>query len=69
MSNFLIAFILAAGGGAFAYSKLGKRVGYGNTTTVWKMVAISFAVVFVVAFTALSFVVHFHGVSVNPNAK
>ena len=54
MSNALIALFVAAAAAAFAYSKLGKRVGYGNAKNVWILVAISFFGSFAMVFIILS---------------
>ena len=47
MSNALIAFFLAAGGATFMYSKMGKRVGYGNQQNVLVLVVITFVLIFI----------------------
>lgn len=57
MSPFLISFILAAGAGAFAYSKLGQRVGYGNSAGVWQLVGIFFVLTFIVVFILLKYII------------
>ena len=57
MSAFLISFILASGAGAFAYSKLGKRVGYGNSAGVWQLVGILFVITFIIVFILLKYVI------------
>ena len=57
MSNMLIALFLGAGAGAFAYAKLGKRVGYGNSGNVLSLVAISSILVFVMVLILLNTVV------------
>lgn len=58
MSPFLISFILGAGAGALAYSKLGQRVGYGNSTDVWKLVGIAFVLTFIIVYILLKFVLN-----------
>lgn len=40
--NLLISACFGAGVAAFAYSKLGRRVGYGNTHNIWVIVGVSF---------------------------
>lgn len=59
MLNLLISAILAAGVATFVYSKLGQRVGYGNSGTVWQMTGIAFAVALFVIFTFLQFGIGF----------
>jgi hypothetical protein len=57
MSNALISLFVAAGVSALAYSKLGRRAGYGNSGEVWKIVAVSFVISFIVMITLLSFII------------
>lgn len=54
MSKALLSLMLAAGIAALAYSKLGKRVGYGNASNVWTLVAVSFVLTFLIVFVLLS---------------
>jgi len=49
MKNFVLALCIAAAAATFAYSKLGKRIGYGNQKHVWQVTAMTFAAVFVMA--------------------
>ena len=60
MSKTLIALFIAAGVGAFAYTKLANRVGYGNNQSVWTLVGISSLVAFLIIFSALTFIIHLH---------
>lgn len=60
MSNVLVAFFMAAGVAAFAYSRLGRRVGYGNSQKVWVIVAISFVITFIVVLTLVSTLLNIH---------
>lgn len=60
MSDVLIAFITAAGVGAFVYSKMGPRLGYGNVKNVWILVGVCFALVFLFMVTLLKYVIHLH---------
>ena len=53
-SNVIISLILGAGAGAFTYSKLGKRIGYGNTKRLWLTIAIVFAIFFILILLTLS---------------
>ena len=50
MGNFLTALIIAAGAAAFVYSRMGRRIGYGNMGAVWRLVGITFVMVFAIAF-------------------
>jgi hypothetical protein len=52
--NFLISIFFGAGVAAFAYSKLGRRVGYGNQQSVWIIVGVTFVITAIVFFTLLS---------------
>ncbi len=42
--DFLISACFGAGVAAFAYSKLGRRIGYGNTQNIWVMVGVFFVI-------------------------
>ena len=53
MSTGLIALFVAAAAAAFAYTRLGKRVGYGNGKDVWTLVAITFVGSFLIVFILL----------------
>ena len=53
MSSGLLAFFIAAAAAAFAYAKLGKRVGYGNAKNAWTLVAITFVLTFLIVFILL----------------
>ena len=54
MGNALLSLFVAAGVAGLAYSKLGRRVGYGNSANVWTMVAIVFVLSFVVMIILLN---------------
>ena len=43
-----------AGVAAMAYSKLGRRVGYGNSQNVWTIVGVVFVLSSIVFFTILT---------------
>ena len=58
MSNWVIAFFLAAGAAGWTYSKMGKRIGYGNSQTVWGTIAVVFVLVFAFFVTLLHYVIH-----------
>lgn len=60
MSNTFISLFMAAGVAAWVYSKMGRRVGYGNNQSVWTIVAVTFVLVFAFFFTLLTFVVNIH---------
>ena len=53
MSSAMIALFVAAGVAAFAYTRLGKRAGYGNAQNVWTLVGLSFVGTFLVVFILL----------------
>jgi threonine/homoserine efflux transporter RhtA len=53
--NFIVALVVAAGVAYFAYSKLGRRAGYGNTQSILPTVAVSFILSFIIVFTILKF--------------
>lgn len=57
MGNTLLSLFVAAGVAGVAYSKLGRRVGYGNSANVWTMVGIVFALSFLVMIILLNTVV------------
>lgn len=59
MGNLLISLILAAGVAGFVYSKMGRRIGYGNEAMVWKMTLGALVVAFFVIYTLLRFVLNF----------
>jgi hypothetical protein len=52
--KFLYSIFFAAGVAALAYTKLGKRVGYGNTANVWTIVGVVFVLVFFFFFFSFS---------------
>lgn len=55
----MMALFMAAGVGAFAYTKLGRRVGYGNGREVWIIVAVAFVFTFAFVFSLFSWVFKF----------
>lgn len=55
----LIPLILAAGMATFAYSKLGRRTGYGNTQNILILVGVTFVITFLVAYTLFKYVLQF----------
>lgn len=53
--NFLYSVFFGAGVAAFAYSKMGRRVGYGNQQNVWLIVGVVFVLVTLFFLTILTF--------------
>ncbi len=58
--NFMLSFFFAAGVAAFAYSKMGRRTGYGNAQSVWAIVGVSFVITFIFFYTLAAWVLHLH---------
>lgn len=56
--NLLYAIFFGAGVAAIAYSRLGRRAGYGNTQNVWTIVGVIFVISTIVFFTILSTFLH-----------
>jgi hypothetical protein len=54
MSNLLYSIFFGAGVAAFAYSKLGRRIGYGNSQNVWVTVGVIFVLSTIVFFTIMA---------------
>lgn len=42
--DLLISAAFGAGVAAFAYSKLGRRVGYDNTQSIWVLIGVFFVI-------------------------
>jgi len=53
----LIAMAFGAGAAGFAYTKLGRRVGYGDQKSVFTIVATVFVITSLVFYTIIRFVV------------
>ena len=53
----LYALFFGAGVAGVAYSRLGRRVGYGNQTNVWTIVGVIFVLVTFIFYTILVFLV------------
>lgn len=51
----LYALFFGAGVAAVAYSRLGRRVGYGNQTNVWTIVGVIFILTTIIFYTILAF--------------
>ena len=56
--NFLISLCFGAGVAAYAYSKMGRRVGYGNTANVWTVVGVIFVLTSLFFYVLLAYVLH-----------
>lgn len=54
----LYSIFFGAGVAGFAYVKLGRRVGYGNSSSVWMLVGIFFILGFVFFYTFTTRIVH-----------
>jgi hypothetical protein len=53
----LYALFFGAGAAAFVYTKMGRRIGYGNSQNVWLIVGVTFVLVTIVFYTLLAFVI------------
>ena len=56
--DFLYALFFGAGAAAFAYTRMGRRVGYGNAQNVWIIVGAVFVLTTIVFYTVLKFVLN-----------
>ena len=52
--NLLFAIFFGAGVAAFAYSRMGRRVGYGNSANVWTVVGVVFVITTIMFYTILT---------------
>lgn len=52
--NLLYAIFFGAGVASFAYSRMGRRIGYGNSQNIWTMVGVIFVLSTIVFFTILT---------------
>lgn len=50
----LYSIFFGAGVSAFAYTRLGRRVGYSNTQNVWLIVGVTFVLTSIIFFTVLA---------------
>lgn len=60
MSDTLIALFFAAGVGGFTYSKMSRRVGYGNNRPAIIITAVAAIIAFVFLYTFFSLVLNIH---------
>lgn len=60
MSNWIVALMLAAGVAGWVYSKMSRRLGYGNTQSLWIVVAAAFVAVFLFVWTLTRYVIPLH---------
>jgi hypothetical protein len=56
--DLLYSLFFGAGVAAFAYSRMGKRVGYENSANVWMIVGVVFVLTFIFFLTILKFVLN-----------
>lgn len=52
--------MLAAGVAGWVYSKMSRRLGYGNTQSLWIVVAAAFVAVFLFVWTLTRYVIPLH---------
>jgi len=52
--DLLISACFGAGVAAFAYTKLGKRVGYGNTQNIYVIIGVSFLLATAVFYSVIA---------------
>ncbi len=55
--NLLYSIFLGAAAAAVAYSRLGRRVGYGNEANVWTIVGVVFVICTILFYTILAFLI------------
>jgi hypothetical protein len=53
---FVYSIFFGMGVGAFAYTKMGRRLGYGNSANVWTVTGIATFIGFVIFYTLLTVV-------------
>jgi hypothetical protein len=53
----LYAIFFGAGVAGFVYTKLGRRVGYGNQEYVWLLVGVTFILTTAVFYTIMAFLI------------
>lgn len=52
----LFSIFFGAGVGAFVYTKMGRRLGYGNQANVWTVVGVTFVLSSIVFYTLFSLI-------------
>lgn len=57
--NFFVSICFGAGVAAYAYSKMGRRVGYGNSANVWTIVGVVFVITSIFFYTIMVYVLNF----------
>ncbi len=57
--RFLFSLFFGAGVAAFAYTRIGRRVGYGNSQNVWTVIGVIFVLSAAFFYTILRFVLNF----------
>jgi len=58
--SFLYSLFFGAGVAAFAYTRMGRRLGYGNTQNVTIVTAVVFVLATIFFYTLLAFVLNIH---------
>ena len=56
--DMLYAIFFGAGVAGFAYTKLGRRVGYGNSQNVFAIVAVAFILSSIFFYTILAYILN-----------
>lgn len=56
--NFLYAIFFGAGVAGFAYTRLGRRVGYGNSQNVWLITGVAFVIATAVFYTIFAYILN-----------
>jgi hypothetical protein len=52
--NLLYAIFFGAGVAAFVYTQMGKRIGYGNSQSVWTITLVTFVIASIIFFTIIT---------------
>lgn len=55
--NLLFAIFFGAGVATFVYTKMGRRLGYGNTQNVSIVVGVTFVIASIIFYTVLAFII------------
>jgi len=56
--DFLYSLFFGAGVAAFSYTRMGRRVGYGNTQNVMVVIGVIFVLTTIVFFTIMKFILN-----------